>query len=312
MRNIIFGLLAVFLILSFTGCGPAAAGEKGTEIIAARDLSHLLSQGAVLVDAQPGVKYNKEHIEGAVNIGRSDIVVNEPYPNLLAGANQIAGVLGARGISNNSLVVIYDNNKNMDSARLWWTMKYYGHDGVKVVSGGFEALKAAGFKVTAEKPPVTPASFAVTGERKEMIISRNDLKKIVDTAPENSVIIDTRTEEEYNEGTIPGSVLLDFAGNNFSDGTYKPVQQIRIRYLEEGIDYDDTLVMYCKTSIRGAQTYLALYNAGYRDLKLYDGAWVEWSRNPMNPVYKPELPMFSLLPLTILSSGYLDGISPGR
>jgi thiosulfate/3-mercaptopyruvate sulfurtransferase len=46
--------------------------------------------------------------------------------------------------------------------------------------------------------------------------------------------------------------------------------------------------MYCKTSIRGAATYLALYNAGYRNLRLYDGAWLEWTDNPMNPVYVPE------------------------
>jgi thiosulfate/3-mercaptopyruvate sulfurtransferase len=46
--------------------------------------------------------------------------------------------------------------------------------------------------------------------------------------------------------------------------------------------------MFRKTSIRGARTYLALYNAGYRDLKLYDGAWLEWSSNPMNPVFVPD------------------------
>ncbi|MPN60767.1 hypothetical protein SDC9_208499 [bioreactor metagenome] len=46
--------------------------------------------------------------------------------------------------------------------------------------------------------------------------------------------------------------------------------------------------MYCKTSIRAAQTYLALYNAGYRNLKLYDGAWLEWSANPNNPIQMPE------------------------
>ena len=46
--------------------------------------------------------------------------------------------------------------------------------------------------------------------------------------------------------------------------------------------------MFCKTSVRGAQTYLALYDAGYRNLKLYDGAWLEWSASPANPVFKSE------------------------
>jgi len=294
MRSSIFVLLILSVLLIFTGCGPAAVGEKGTEIIEASAAAGLLKAGAVLVDAQPGVNYNKGHVENAVNISRADIVVNQPFPNLLAPAAQIEGVLGARGIGNDTLVVIYDNNKNMDSARLWWTLKYYGHDAVKVVSGGLEALTRAGYASTTAKPSPTAVSYKAADERTEMLIDRKALKSIVDTAPANTVIVDTRTQEEYNEGTIPGSVLLDYAGNNFTDMTYKPVQQIRIRYLEEGIDYNDTVVMYCKTSIRGAQTYLALYNAGYRDLKLYDGAWVEWSANPMNPVYKPELPSVQL------------------
>jgi thiosulfate/3-mercaptopyruvate sulfurtransferase len=121
-----------------------------------------------------------------------------------------------------------------------------------------------------------------------MLISSKDIRSYVENPPENYVLIDTRSIEEYNEGTIPGSVCLDFNGNNFNDSTFRPVNQIRIRYLEKKIDYNDEIVMFCKTSIRAAQTYLVLYNAGYRNLKLYDGAWLEWTANPMNPVYIPE------------------------
>jgi thiosulfate/3-mercaptopyruvate sulfurtransferase len=287
-------LLVLITTLLLTGCGPAAPGETGTEIVEADEVAALLAEGAILVDAQGGLDYNKSHIEGAIGISRADIVVNEPYPNMLAPKAQIEKVFSSRGIGNDTAVVIYDNNKNMDAARLWWTFKYYGHDAVKVVSGGFTALQKAGFPVSTEKPQVAASEFSATEERTAMIADRNEIKKIVDEDPESAVLIDTRSLEEYNEGTIPGSVLLDYSGNNFPDDTYKPVRQIRIRYLEEGIGYDDTVYMYCKTSIRGAQTYLALYNAGYRDLKLYDGAWVEWSANPMNPVYKPEVASFQL------------------
>lgn len=294
MRKSLTLLLALGTLFIFVGCGPAAPGETGTEIIDAGQVQALLDDDAVLVDAQTAVKYAAEHIEGAVNISRADIVVNEPFPNLVAPAAQIEEVFSSRGIGNDTTVVVYDSNKNMDSARLWWTFKYFGHDAVKVVSGGLEALKGAGFSVSTTAPTVSPAQFSAAAPRSEMIADRKEVKKVVDEDPANTAIIDTRSQEEYNEGTIPGSVLLNFIGNNFADGTYRPVRQIRIRYLEEGIDYDDTIYMFCKTSIRGAQTYLALYNAGYRDLKLYDAAWVEWSANPMNPVYKPEVPGFQL------------------
>ncbi|MEA1910716.1 MAG: rhodanese-like domain-containing protein, partial [Spirochaetota bacterium] len=191
-------------------------------------------------------------------------------------------------------IVIYDSNKNMDSARLWWTLKIYGHDNIKVVSGGMDALVISGKTISTETPAITESVFKVSELRNEMLAQKKEIKSQINTPDQNTVIIDTRSLEEYNEGTIPGSILLNFSGNNFSDQTYRPVSQIQLRYLEEDIDYNDTVIMFCKTSIRGAQTYLALYNAGYRNLKLYDGAWVEWSASPANPVFKPETKVYQI------------------
>lgn len=281
-------LLAIILTLAtlgiLSGCGPSAPGEKNTEIVDAEQALELVEAGAVLVDAQDVLKYIREHVAGSINIARADIVVNMPFPGLVASAGQIEYVMGSRGIGADTLVVAYDANQNMDAARLWWTLKYYGHDRVKVVSGGIEALKAAGAEITMDEPAVTPVTFSASAPRSEMIIDTAGVLAQVDDPDPGTVLLDVRTAEEYAEGTIPGSICLDFAGNNFADGTYRPVQQIRIRYLEQGIDYDDRVIVYCRTSIRAAQTYLALYNAGYRDIALYDGAWIEWSSDPDNPV----------------------------
>ncbi len=121
-----------------------------------------------------------------------------------------------------------------------------------------------------------------------MLAPQADVRAQVNEPDPNVVILDTRSIEEYTAGTIPGAICLDFAGNNFADGTYRPSRQIQIRHIEAGVDFDNTAILFCKTSIRGAQTYLALYNAGYRDLKLYDAAWIEWSGNPMNRIQVPE------------------------
>ena len=255
----------------------------------------MISAGNIsLVDARKASDYSKGHIKGSVNISRSDIVDNSKFPNMLADGKQISSVLGSRGLTNDKTIIIYDDNKNMDSARLWWTVKVYGNDNVKVVSGGFKALTAAGGEISTSVPSVSETDYKVSSLRTEMIADLKYMKKQVNSPSDEIVIIDTRSQEEYDEGTIPGSILLDFSDNNFKDGTYKPVQQISIRYLEAGISADKEAVMYCKTSVRGAQTYLALYNAGYRKLKLYDGAWVEWSSNPLNPVYKPEKPAYMI------------------
>ncbi len=255
----------------------------------------MISEGNIsIVDARKAAQYKKSHIKGAVNVSRKDIVDSSKYPNMLAAGTQIAEVLGSRGLTNDKTIIVYDDNKNMDSARFWWTVKVYGNDNVKVVSGGLKALTAAGAKISSDAVSHSKSVYKVSSPRTEMIADLKYMKKQVNDPSDNVAVIDTRSQEEYDEGTIPGSYLLNFVDNNFKDGTYKPVQQISIRYLEEGISADKEAVMYCKTSIRGAQTYLALYNAGYRKLKLYDGAWVEWSSNPLNPVYKPEKPAYMI------------------
>jgi len=285
----------LLIIITLAGCGVKTSGEKGTEIISAKEAVSMFNEDSVvIIDAQSSTNYKKGHIENAVNISRADIVQKNPYPNMLCSPEQLEKVMGERGISNLSAIIIYDSNKNMDSARLWWTLKIYGHDNVKVVNGGIDALEKAGLVKTKTPTQLEKATFTVTGLKIEMLASKKDIKEQINNPNNNTVLLDTRSLDEYNQGTIPGSVLLDFAGNNFKDQTYRPVSQIQIRYLEEDIDYNDTIIMYCKTSIRGAQTYLALYNAGYRNLKLYDGAWVEWASSSDNPIFKPETKVYQI------------------
>ncbi|MFW5812115.1 MAG: sulfurtransferase, partial [Alkalispirochaetaceae bacterium] len=249
----------------------------------------LLEQpNAVLVDTRPMPEYSEGHIEGAVNVSRADIVVMSPYPALLAPSEQIERNLGRRGISNDSLVIAYDDNHNMDAARLWWTLKAYGHHEVKVVSGGLNALREAGFALEDEAPQVTEATFTAEPLDEGMLVTAKEIREYLDEPNPEVLLVDTRSAEEHLEGHIPGSIHIDYAENNFSDGTFRPVNHIRINYIQKGIDYEKEVLLYCHTSIRGAQTYLALYNAGYRDLRLYDGAWVAWTANPMNPVFVPE------------------------
>lgn len=294
MKRILLSLLLV-LPLIFISCGSTVPGEKGTEIISAKQALEMIAEGNItLVDAGNADGYAKSHVKGALNVSRKEIVDSSRFPNMLADGSKISAVLGSKGITNDKTILVYDNNKNMDSARFWWTLKVYGNDNVKVVSGGLNALTAAGAELSSDKPAVTAAEYKVSSARTEMIADLKYMKNQINKPSDSVVIIDTRSQEEYDEGTIPGSILLNFVDNNFKDGTYKTVQQISIRYLEAGIDADKEAVMYCKTSIRGAQTYLALYNAGYRKLKLYDGAWVEWSSNPLNPVYKPEKPAYMI------------------
>lgn len=285
----VISLVLLLMVLS-TGCVTTTktAGEQGQDIISAEKAMELLNEdGVVLVDAQKSSDYKKGHLKGAINISRGDIVVLGPFPNMLAPKEKIEKVLGKSGITNDTMVVIYDNNSNMDSARLWWTLKVYGHEKMKVVSGGLQALLQAGAQQVTDVPEVTPVKYTAGDKNTELIATLEDVKKQVDDPDENVVLLDTRSQAEYDNGTIPSSILIDFHNNNYKDGTYRSIQDIHIIYREAGIDPDKTVIMFCKTSIRAAQTFLALHNAGYRKLKLYDGAWIEWSSDTSLPVQLP-------------------------
>ncbi len=293
MKKIIKLLLVIIaLIFTITGCtstNTEVVGEKGQEIItASKALKTISEEDVVLVDAQNSSDYKEGHVKGAVNISRNNITTFGPFPNMIASAEQIEKALGENGISNDSRVIIYDDNNNMDAARLWWTMKVFGHKNGKVVSGGLKAMLKAGAEESTTKPDITKLEYKVKEKNDDMIATREEVKAEVNNPQDDVVLLDVRTQEEYDMGTIPGSIHYNYVNNNYDDGTFRPVRQIHTLYEDKEITPEKTVIMYCKTSIRAAQTYLALYNAGYRNLKLYDGAWIEWSSDSSLPVQMPD------------------------
>lgn len=290
ITRIIFVLLALAII--FTGCESDLTfpGEVGQDIITAdQTLKTIDNEDVVVVDAQTSGDYKDQHLQGAVNIARNDITTFGPFPNMLADASKIADTLGENGISNNTKVIIYDSNNNMDAARLWWTMLVYGHDteNMKVVSGGLNALQEAGAELTTEPQEVEAVEYTIDQKNENYVATKQEVLDQVNNPSEDTVILDVRSTEEVSEGIIPGAVHVNYVDNNKDNGEYYPPSYIQRYYPDNEVTPDKTVMMYCQTSIRAAQTFLALHNAGYRDLKIYDGAWIEWSSDSDLPQAVP-------------------------
>ncbi len=292
MKKISTALLLILAITLFvTACARedvAVPGEQGQDIITAKEaLESIGEDGVVFVDVQSSGDYSDGHLKGAVNISRNNITTFGPYPNMLASDSAIEEVLSENGISNDSKVIIYDDNNNMDAGRLWWTLKVFGHENMQVISGGLKALNKANAEITTDEPNIETTEYNIDSKNEDIIATKEEVLEVVNKDNEDVVILDVRSQGEYMAGTIPGSKHVNYEENVNFDGEFHSIDEIIDNHTDEDITPDKTVIMYCKTSIRAGNTFVALHNAGYRDIKIYDGAWIEWSSDSSAPVEMP-------------------------
>ena len=288
-------LIALLLLLSsafsLTACNTSTYAESGKKIVPAmpaeKYAAYLGKDQVTIVDMQSAEDYAAGHVAGAVNITQEDIVINIPVKNMLTSKNKLQKLLSERGIGNGTTLVVYDDNR-MNAARFFWTMLMYGSQNVVVVDGGLAALKAAGNTLTAALPEIVPADYVAGEKDTAWLATAEDVLSQVNEPDKNTILLDVRTDAEYQtSGKIPSSVMWDYADNFYKDGTFKTIETTRINYLNQGIRPENNIILYCQTSMRAAPVFLRLYDAGYRNLKIYDGAYLEWSSNPNYPIDVP-------------------------
>ena len=248
-------------------------------------------------------EYNQGHIEGSVQIWRSDIEdASYPYKGMMCSKSQLEELFGAKGIENSDTVIVYDNVASCDAARLWWVLKNYGFDNVKILNGGLSAWTEAGGILTKEQTIVEPAEFKLP-EESPMSLYVNKEQMLAFVGGDNPpVIFDTRTQNEFtgvqqksgakSAGRIPGSLLMDWADcvNYSSDKKFKGCKALEKIYSAVIPDKEQAVVAYCHSGVRSAHTTFVLTELlGYKNVKNYDGSWTEWSNFDNYPKKKDSI-----------------------
>lgn len=283
----IFSFLAI-LAAALTGCSSHTFVEGESLIVSTKDLPGYAEQSnVVVVDTRTPEEYAAGHVAGAVNIPTADIVINVPVKNMLTSQKKIEKVMGSNGISNDTLVLAYDANK-MGASRLLWSLFMFGHQKVKVVDGGFDAIQTAGIQLSTDIEAPAEAVFTAKEPSANWLATMDEVRAQAENPDPHTILLDVRSFEEYADvGKVPTSMIIPYETNFFSDGTFKTTQITRINYLEEKIYPEDEIILYCQTSMRAAPVFVQLYEAGYRNIRIYDGAYLEWSSNSDNPVEMP-------------------------
>jgi thiosulfate/3-mercaptopyruvate sulfurtransferase len=279
------------------GNGGQTGGVHPLIEVPALDLLLRRQTPVVLLDVRwhlagpPGIEsYRKGHLPGAVFVDLDRDVAGPPGPggrHPLPEPVAFESAMRRAGVSRDSLVVVYDDADSTSAARVWWSLRYFGHDRVRVLNGGYRAWTETGHPVSDEEPEVKPGDFIASPGRLPVL----DAEGAAELATVG-VLLDARAAERYRgeqepvdpvAGHIPGARNAPTSGNVGVDGRFLPPELLRERFAQLGATDALDVGAYCGSGVTAAHEILALTLAGI-PAALYVGSWSNWVTDPSNPV----------------------------
>ncbi|MGH9824341.1 MAG: sulfurtransferase [Blastocatellia bacterium] len=241
--------------------------------------------------------YLKSHIRGAVyaNLDHDlsgPVIKGKTGRHPLPDPGKLVATLSSWGIDAGTQVVAYDESSGaMAAARLWWLLKWAGHDTVAVLDGGFKQWVDAGYPKSGGLQKREPGKFEPHFHQ-EMVAGADDLGKVVDDP--SYVIIDARSADRYrgeNEsidpvaGHIRGAISGPFADNQNEQGLFKSPEELKAQFERAtgGVDAERT-IFYCGSGVTAAHSVLAYVRSGNAIPRLYAGSWSDWITDPSRPI----------------------------
>jgi thiosulfate/3-mercaptopyruvate sulfurtransferase len=273
-----------------------------TTLISVADLAKRLDDPAFVIfdcrheltNPEFGIKaYAQSHIPNArfAHLDRdlAALLTGRNGRHPLPDPNVFADWLARMGVSNDKQVVGYDNAGGVYGSRLWWMLRWMGHQSVAVLNGGWQAWVAAGQPVTTEVPTPKPVKFAGKPEKSPV-----DAKYVLEHLHSpDMVLIDARANDRYhgqNEtidpigGHIPGALNRFFKDNLTPQGFFKSPEQLRDDFRPfVGNESPEKIVSQCGSGVTACHNLLAMEIAGLKGGRLYPGSWSEWIADPSRP-----------------------------
>jgi thiosulfate/3-mercaptopyruvate sulfurtransferase len=280
------------------------ATDVGTRFLVTTDwlAENLTGPGIVVaeVDENPDL-YEEGHIGGAVKLHWRDDLQDKLVRDVVS-KEEFERLMGERGISNDTTVVLYGDKNNWFAAYAYWYLKIYGHEDVRLVDGGRQKWIEEGRELTTEPPSPDPKTYAARDRDETIRIRRDDILAGLD---ESSIaLVDVRSPQEFRgelvappgyeqegasrTGHIPGAQSIPWATAVRDDGTFKSTDELREIYGAKGVSSDKEVRAYCRIGERSAHTWFVLRELlGYGNVKNYDGSWTEWGNLVDVPIEKP-------------------------
>ncbi|RRN69761.1 sulfurtransferase [Peribacillus simplex] len=238
-------------------------------------------------------EYEKDHISGAVYFDLEKDLSGQvhkhggrhPLPDL----EKFKDKLESNGISNDTVLIAYDGGEGSFASRFVWLLSYLGHQKVYVLNGGFRAWKDAGYPIDSNQTNNSTREYRID-LNETVLASFQKVKDYTMNRPDHIVLMDSRESKRYEgieepidkkAGHIPGAVNKVWT-NVLNNGYYKKKEDLQANFT--GIGRDKEIIVYCGSGVTASPNYIALKEAGFKDVKIYVGSFSDWISYDDNPI----------------------------
>lgn len=285
-ENVMRYLLLVPLASLLAGPGEAQATDRLVPFDALE--KRLGAPDLRLLDVRPRADYEKGHIPGAVWVDAKAALALSKKPGALNDRDAWNAWIAPLGIGPRTEVLVYDANRQLDAARLWWLLSYLGVERAGLVNGGFPLWQKEQRPVTTKVPTVEPLAFPVAFQTERHAAQDEILAAL---AGKSAVIVDARSTPEYTGqekrakrgGRIPTACHLEWSGLVDADGRFLDEPALRAKLAKAGVKSGEPIITHCQSGGRSSVNAFVLERLGFKTRNYYAG-WSDWGNSDSTPV----------------------------
>lgn len=276
-----FTTLGAVLALSLAGSLGATPPPPTPAVVSTTWLAEQIGAVAT-VDARPSLKaYLSGHLPGAQPLSVENLrSAAGGVPGMLLPWDTVGIVARRLGLSAGRPVVVYAEESDVDATYVATVLRLAGLPQVAVLDGGFKRWSAEKRPITTERKlvPMTTDAFAAAPLA---IASIDDVKMALET--KRAVLLDARPAEAFAAGHIPGAKSR-FWMKDVANGTFRGEAEVKAELKELGVTGEAPVIVYCNTGHQASELFYTLrYRLGWKDVRLYNGSWLEWAITPGTP-----------------------------
>ena len=264
-------------------------GEPNVRIVDTRSKPH----GAPNDEPTGAQQYASGHIPGAVHLDYAHELADPatPYAARVAPPELFAKTMGEFGIGDESVIVAYDNGDIPYAARFIWMMRYFGRDDAMILGGGYKEWLARGGRPSTDVPQPARAAFTAR-PREHLRATREEVVAIASGANADDQLVETQRNKTYAMRDRDIARAVRISGNDLLEdangGRIAAPETLARLVADKNLDRNKRTIVTCGSGVSASGAYLALLEAGFTNLAVYDGSWLEWDHDALPSVPKKD------------------------